>query len=458
MPTRKAVLRHQYGDHNANLIWGPPLPPAEEAQLPASCGAMRERGYEVALYHEGDGASLHHAQYTPAQAIADVRSCFTWLDVADRDREESELYACIDVECTILVPVECLTLDALINLPPYRFIPAIADDGGDDHPWHDYLSPAGAAQLYAAREKARRDGVLGLTREDLLLTYPLVETRAQLPMTELLAAQQAGDGPSPLLRRCAEVCDRGLDLVRYREVTYRQLERSCGLAGQLLGGFHAAYVIPANGPITPRLYCHFATPISAMPNWIGLHVDWSDDAELAPLAPVVHAAHGQEMALRLRATLRAVGQAFYVLTPEVRFVGLLVAVDALCAPEKGWAGLSHRAYVAAVASGGDPAKFRTWLHEFDDAYSNVRNPVVHRGASFIELSADVALYCDRIVSLLKDCIESIAASAHQTSAQLRAACVSALTNGVLAPEIQQYVNATNSSLAPGAKPIKSPKW
>jgi hypothetical protein len=304
------------------------------------------------------------------------------------------------------VPVEKLHLTSILEAAPYRFIPALGDDENDDtHPWHEYFSDADPEAIYKAREIARQKDHLGISCDEILLTYPLIETTIMIPRKELVVANEYPDGMGQLLRRCAECADRGLDLLRWEQCNYRQLERICSMAGQLLDGFHAAYVMPKDGVIRPTLYCHLVTPYQVAPNWLGLDVDHSGmDSFL--LAPIVHESSGNEIALRLRGAVRSASQAFYILTPENRFLSLIFSLDGLCAPEKKWLGLTHHSYIAAVAADGSIAQFDRWLRFFDDVYANIRNNLVHGGSSFIELEIDPNEVSDQLMILLRSCVKT----------------------------------------------------
>lgn len=458
MTPRKALFTHQRGNVRANLVWGPPLAPDLAAQVGPACAGLRALGYCASPFPEGDGVSLGHDQYTPQVALADVRARFPWLAVTDVGLTEGDLYEGVALHCTVLVPVERFHLTRVVDAAPYRLIPPLgADETGAPHPWGDYFGPVGERALAAARKEARRRGTLGITRPEHLLAYPLVETAVEIPVREITGAAQSADGQIPLLRRCAEAGDRGLDLVRLQECTFSRHERLCGMAGQLLDGFHAAYVIPPGPRFTPKLYCHLASPFQVAPNWLGLDLDRDLDDDTRALAPVVHATAGSDVALRVRGGLRAAGQAFYVLTPEARFLSLVFAADGLCAPKRAWSGFPHHAYVAAVAAAGDGPRFGAWLRSLNRAYSEVRNPIVHRGASFIELGVDPADAADALVDLLRACAEAIIRRGATTVADLRARVLAELRSAPMQEELRRVVAEVNSTHA-ADQHVAMPSW
>src|SRR5690606_10348018 len=104
MRKRTAVLKHQKGDVNANLIWGPPLSADYQLLAADACAALRKLGYFASPFPEGDGVTFSHPEYSPISAMSDVSSHFPWLDITE-DLHEGELYGSQTVDCTVLVPV-----------------------------------------------------------------------------------------------------------------------------------------------------------------------------------------------------------------------------------------------------------------------------------------------------------------------------------------------------------------
>lgn len=458
MQKRVAILKHQRGCVSANLFWGPPLPAGRQALVVDACAVLRELGYSASPFPEGDGVTMSHPTYSPTAALADVSSQFSWLDITDEPIGQGELYGNETVECTILVPVEKLHLTCLVEAPPYFFIPALGhEEDGSNHAWHDYLSAASFDAIRRSFETARKSGNLGISRDDHLLVYPLIQTTISIPYRELFEAQAHADGMTPLLLRCAEYADRGLDLLRLEYCNYRHHEQLCGTAGQLIDGFHAAYVIPNQGPVEPRLYCHLATPYGVTPNWLGLEVAYSLNSETVALAETAHSSAVSEILSRVRGALRAGGQAFYILTPEARFLSLIFALDGLCCPKKRWTGLTHHAYIAAVGANGDVEKFDKWLRIFDSAYSSIRNPIVHGGTSFIELGANPVDASDQIMFLLHSCVEGVVGRSVETIGSLIDIVIAELET----PEFQSVLAAyigQKSAPEPSKKSVTLPKW
>lgn len=455
---RRAILRHQNGNHCANLIWGPTLALELACQVSTACKGLSALGYEVSPFPEGDGVTFTHPQYSKETALGHVEEHFRWLAVTDKSLNEDELYEDAVLPCKVLVPVEKLHLTVQIQAPPYLFIPAIGIAEDDStNPWLEYFGVYDIDAIYGARDAARETGALGLTREEFLVTFPLVEMSLDIPCRELIAAERTVDGMSPLLRRCSEYADRGLDLLRLDQCTYRQLERLCGLAGQMADGFHAAYVIPPFSRFKSNLYCHYATPFQVSPNWLGLDVDRPLDAGTIALAPIAFGTGAGEMLDRIRSAIRTAGQAFYILTPEARFLSLVFGLDGLCAPKSDWTGFKHRTYIAAIGSDGDASSFRMWLRDFNAAYSEIRNPIVHRGKSFIELGIDPKRPSDELTLLLRSCVDTVLRHALRSVADLRAFAIASLASPPFQAAMNEFITQDNAR-NPSGKPLTMPTW
>ncbi|MGB3311264.1 MAG: hypothetical protein WBG32_11640 [Nodosilinea sp.] len=456
---RKAILKHQHKNVNANLIWGAPLPSQLASLLGDGCRQLHELGYHASCFPEGDGLTLNHPTYSPVNALKDICLAFPWLDIADKKRTEDDLYGDEIAKCKVLVPIEKLHLTTSISIEPYHFFPPIGhDESNEPHPWHEHLSTTNSMEIWEAYELSPDENSSGITKIDFLLTYPLVEVSVDIPYRELIAAKEYPDGMSPLLRRCSECADRGLDLIRLEECNYKRHEHLPCIAGQLLDGFHAAYVIPpSNSPFRPKLYCHFASPFQVIPNWLGLDVHGELSQDISDIAPIVFGTTKDEMSQRIRGAVRAVGQAFYILTPEARFLSLVVALDGLCSPKKNWNGLAHHSYIAAVGANGEVSRFKFWLETFCAAYSDVRNPIVHQGSSFIELEIVPAKVSNHIVWLIRSCINTVIDRQIKTVDNLHSYTLGMLTSPDFKQALAEFVNGVNESQA-YSKHLKMPKW
>ncbi|MGB3492164.1 MAG: hypothetical protein WBA57_05520 [Elainellaceae cyanobacterium] len=459
---RKAILRHQRGNNSANLIWGPPLPEEYDKLIENGCKELHKLGYFANPFPEGDGITLKHPKYLPNNVLTDVRSIFPWLDTVDGVLSTASLYGDEIAQCTILVPVERLLLTVEIEAKPYRFIPALSYDSDPDlHPWLEYLSASTAEAILEERKLSEDKGSLGISRVDILLTYPLVEALVSIPYSEICTAHEYPDGMSPLLRRCSDYADRGVDLLRLEQCDYQQLERLPGIAGQLLDGFHAAYVIPPlDSPFKPRLYCHLVSPFQVIPNWLGLDIETGLSERSCDLGQLICEPSQHEMYQRVRGAVRAIGQAFYMLTPESRFLSLVFALDGICSPKRRWTGIAHHAYIAAVGADEDSCKFNSLLQEFYDLYSNVRNPIVHRGSSFIELnfsSSQISNTSNRIMSLLYSCINTIIRRRLTAVDDFRDDILRTLQSQKFQIVLRHFVDKLKIA-QPNNKSIKMPKW
>lgn len=459
---RKAILKHQHGRATANLIWGPPLPAEFIMLAKEGCKNLHDLGYFANTFPEGDGITFSHPAYTKQKALQDVHSFFPWLHIEDRVQSAATLYGDKVIKCKVLVPVEKLHLTIEIHARPYRFIPAIGDSAtGISHPYHEYLSARSVEEIRQMRVSSEKNGSLGINQETLL-AYPLIELSLDIPYSELCTANESPDGMTPLLRRCAEYADRGLDLLRLDHCDYNRLEHLPATAGQLRGelGLHAAFVIPEEKtpyPYKPKIYCHFASPFQVMPNWLGLEVEHCMGLQIYDLAPIVFSPGSSEMAQRLRGAVRAVGQALYMVTPEARFISLVSALEGLCAPNWKWRQLAPLAYIVAVATNGDVSQFREHLQKFNEAYTNIRHPIIHRGGSFIELNIEPDEPSSHMMKLANLCISSIVENRIETVEGLHTYAIDILTSPAFECALSDFINDLNEA-QPNKKSLKMPKW
>lgn len=457
---RNAILKHQRNRMSANLMWGPPLPANFVVLAEEGCKGLRDLGYFANLFPEGDGITFSHSEYTQKNALQDVRFIFPWLHIKDGVHSLASLYGERTIKCKILVPIEKLHLTLEIHAQPYRFIPAIGDDEHEiSHPWHEYLSARSVEEIKQMRVLSQKRDAFGIT-EETLLAYPLIELSLDIPYKELCTANETLDGMTPLLRRCVEYADRGLDLLRLDHCDYNRPEHLPATAGQLRGelGLHAAFVIPEEtSPFKPKIYCHFASPFQVMPNWLGLEVGHCIRPLICDLAPIVFSPGISEMSQRLRGAIRAVGQALYMITPEARFISLVSAIEGLCAPKKKWREIAHHAYITAIAASGDASQFKVHLQRFNEAYTNIRNPIIHRGGSFIELNIEPDMPSSCMMELINLCISSIFTHNIETVESLHAYAINSLKSHAFELVLSDFISDFNEE-QPDRKPLKMPRW
>lgn len=415
-----AVLIHPRGEHMGNLLWPGVLPADQAAALTASIAAVRAQGYWASPFPEGDGVTFKRygeSSHDAAACLADFEAAFAFLKIEELNTAESQASALArlagerTIMCTYLVPVEALRLERPFLLGDTRFHAPV--DGEEvqlaDHAWQSLCDVPGADVDPSWVPGA---GAPGTTE---LLGYPLIERSVELPLSVFHEAQASFDRQSPLLRLVMEDADHALDPIRYDLCHYRQLEYLPAKPGWI-GETAIAYVMPKDRVAEPRLLQGKPYVLRVSNNWLGLEVDPSSFSWAEPLASaVVDGKSGDEVALALKAALRALNRAFYLVELEASFLHLVYAIDALCEPDK-LRGDRHRLWISAFGAAGNPGRFATLLRDFDQNYG-VRNRIVHEGATFAGLGLKGEEQCQFMLGLLGACIRTFVREGFSTRRQ-----------------------------------------
>lgn len=403
-----AVLIHPRGDHMGNLLWAGVLPADQAAALAASIAAVMAQGYWASPFPEGDGVTFKRygeSSHDAAACLADFEAAFAFLEIEELDAAEGQasalarLAAGRTIMCTYLVPVEALRLERPFLLGDTHFHAPVEGEGVRlaDHAWQSLCDVLGADVDPSWVPSSRASG----TTE--LLGYPLIERSVEVPLSVFYEAQASFDRQSPLLRLVMEDADHALDPIRYDLCHYRRLEYLPAKPGWI-GETAIAYVMPEGRAVKPRLLQGKPYVLRVSNNWLGLEVDPSGFSWAEPLASmVVDDKSGDEVALALKAALRAFNRAFYLVELEASFLHLVYAIDALCEPDK-LRGDRHRLWISAFGAGGNAGRFATLLGDFDRHYG-VRNHIVHEGATFAGLGLKGEEQCQFMLGLLGACIQ-----------------------------------------------------
>jgi len=438
IPRTGAVLIDPSGDYMGNLLWPGLLPAEQREALPAAIAVISAQGYWVSPFPEGDGVTFQRNGETPYDsdaALADFRAAFAFLDLDVLDPGEGQARALArlagdrKITCTCLVPVEGLRLEASFDLGETRFHAPV--DGTEkrlaDHAWRELCDVPGADVGPSWAPDARARG----TTE--LLGHPLIERKIEVPLSAFYEADASFDSQSPLLRLVMEEADHALDPVRFDLCHYRRLQYLPAKAGWI-GETALAYVEPEGRALKAR-YLQGKPYVLRVSNiWLGLEVDGGGLSWAPPLADmVVDNRAGDEITVALKAALRALNRAFYLVELEASFLHLVYAIDALCEPGD-LRGGRHRLWVSAFGSGGDAARFATLLAEFDRHYG-VRNRIVHEGATFAGLGLVGEEQCQFMLELLGACILTFVREGFATRRTAAKFAFNALTSPAFTPHV-----------------------
>lgn len=406
--------------------------------MAASIVMVTANGYWASPFPEGDGISFKrygNGSYDDVTCLADFRAAFAFLEIEELNPAEGQARALARlaagrmVTCTCLVPVEGLRLEGPFKLGDTRFHAPVegADVRLSDHAWQSLCDVPGADVDPDWVPGSRASGATELLR------YPLVERTIEIPLSVFYEAEASVDHQSPLLRLVMEDSDHALDPIRYDLCHYRRLEYLPAKPGWI-GDTAVAYVMPQGRAVKDRLLQGKPYVLRVSNNWLGLEVDYSGLSWAEPLADmIVDNQSGDEITLALKAALRALNRAFYLVELEASFLHLVYAIDALCEPDR-LRGDRHRLWISAFGSAGDPVRFAALLGDFDRHYG-VRNRVVHEGATFAALGLKGEDQCQFMLGLLGACIQTFVREGFSTRREAAAHAFGVLTSAAVTPHV-----------------------
>lgn len=385
----KAVVLHQNGNVNGNILWPRPLTDEERNSLITARRALDEKGYWISPFPEGDGATFRKEPYEPEEVFAELQVAFDFLELqeATSGRDASERLAQMAkgefADAICLIPVAALKLDANIIAGDTIFHAPV--DGENiklsDHKWGMKLCDIPGADVEEGWVPERVDCI---GNDADLLAYPLIERRIRLPLDLYYEASASVQGQERLVEYVTSEADRTLDILRWHFCSYKRLEYLPNRAGWI-GNFAYAYVESAFGGKEPKLFGVKPHVLRVENNWLGLEVD-SHQAQLGfdDIASLIDDAWPSDLLGEVKSALRAYGQSFYLVDPEAAFLSMVYAVDAVAAVGK-LTGPWQRVWVAAAAAPDNEQLFSNLLNQYDELYA-ARNRLVHGGERFSSLS------------------------------------------------------------------------
>ena len=380
----KAKLLLPRGNYSGNLLWRKADLPRKDALLSQSLQKIVALGYWASPFPEGDGVTFNDkgGGKSGPQVLADFVAAFPWLNVAmgesgDSNLELADLETEAMITCTVIVPLERVFLEEPFELGPFRFV---CQRELDEKP-HDRLADWNGDYLQFDTELKYQD----LLRVDRAITHNDV-----------------------VISKCLALAEHALDVIRFRFSSFDRPEFTPNPAGQLDDGTYVVEIVPhGRTHLKPLNLKGISRPMSASNNWLGPEIVGSDFHAREFLVAML-GGQSDELALSVKAALRACRQSFYSLGEESKFLSLVFALDGLVHPKKQWMGWCHHTYVAALVSHGNLTRFKSVLVRYAELYADVRNPLVHKGKDFYELAQEPAQCCQDIYRFIIEVVELIA--------------------------------------------------
>ncbi|EER62151.1 hypothetical protein AcdelDRAFT_0273 [Acidovorax delafieldii 2AN] len=429
----KAKLLLPHGDYSGNLLWRKADLLGNEELLAESVKTMIALGYWASPFPEGDGVAFNDKAggRSRQEVLADFAAAFPWLDVAmgesgDANLElaEFEVEEETEIVCTVIVPLERVFFEESFELGPFRFV--------------------------CRREFDERP-------QDRLADWDgdYLQFDTELKYRDLLKVNRAIAYNDVVICKCLALAEHALDVIRFRFSAFDRPEFTPNPAGQLDDGSYVVEIVPhGRTHLKPLNLKGISRPMSASNNWLGPEID-DCDFRARELLVAMLGGRPDELALCVKAALRACHQSFYSLGDESRLLNLVFALDGLVHPKKPWTGWKHRTYVAALVSHGKVERFRSALVRYDELYTDIRNALVHKGKDFYELAQEPAPCCQDLYGFIIDVVELIADLRMTTVDELRGQATQWLATPAFRScyeeEIQRICSLRQS-------PVSFPNW
>lgn len=385
----KAKLLLPHGNYSGNLLWRKADLPGKEELLAQSIHKVAALGYWASPFPEGDGVAFNdkYGGRSGQQVMEDFVAAFPWLIVAigesgDSNMElagfEAEAELETEITCTVIVPLERVFFEEPFELGQFKFV-------------------------------CRKE--LDETPQDRLADWDgdYLQFDTELKYRDLLRVNRSIAYNDVVITKCLALAEHALDVIRFRFGSFVLPELTPNPAGQLDDGTYVVEIVPhGQTHLKPLNLKGISRPMSASNNWLGPEIDGNDFKAREFLVAMLGSGQSNELALSVKAALRACRQSFYSLGEESRFLNLVFTLDGLANPKKQWTGWKQRTYVAALASHGNLARFRSILVRYDELYAEIRNALVHKGKDFYELAQGAAQCCQDLYGFIIDVIELIA--------------------------------------------------
>lgn len=379
------------GHYTGNLLWSKAEALEREAAIANSLTLIRLKNYWASAYPEGDGVTFtDENKRSDTEVLKDFRNCFKWLDIVvgqtkNANFELADLQTESEMQCTVIVPLSKLKIEETFSIGDFRFV---CNKEFDSEP-HERLG-------------------------DFECEY--IEFKTQLLYKDILRVNSTLGHNDYVINKCLAMAEGAMDLVRYQFSSFIKPHFTPNPSGQLADGFYSIEIIPEERThIKPISLNGISKPISVSNNWLGPEVEELRSPGIAYLVEILKG-RSDELALRVKSTLRASRQSFYALGDESKFLNLVFALDGLVAPGD-WKGWKHRTYISALLSGVSKPTFKSTLKRYDELYE-IRNRLVHGGADFYEIECDPAQACEDIYCYIRVLVTLIESNDFQTTTDL----------------------------------------
>jgi hypothetical protein len=431
----KARLLPPRENYSGNLVWRKEDFIGKIDEISISLKKLREIGYWVSLFPEGDGITfIYKYEKHPKnniEILEDFRRCLEWIsiDLAKSSNSNIELADLEDenkkMECTIIVPIEKIYIQETISIGQYTFY---CEKQFDDKP-NERLSEQNGSYI---------------------------QFNCQLSYKDLLKLNTTIDHNSYIINKCLSMAENALDLVRFSHSSFTRKEFTPNPAGQRPSGFYDVEIIPLDRThLKPLVISEISRPLAVSNNWLGPQVDSLYYPGLDYLSDVYSKIIENELSKVVTCTIRSCRQSFYSIGEESQFLNLIFALDGLSNIDPDWKGWQQRTYIAALTCNNSLIEFKNNLEVYDKLYTEVRNKLVHDGKDFYQLQADSNESSEQVFKYIKTIIVLIESNNFSTLNELRGHAVKLLSQEEYKIAFKEVIGRV--AKLRGTTP-KYPKW
>ena len=420
-------------NYSGNLLWNKSEFSDVKSRIEISLGKLREIGYWVSPFPEGDGITFNiydeAIKKSNKEMLDDFRAAFDWVDIEKSKSKDSnlELAELEDegrmLDCIVIIPLEKIFIQKTLVLGKYTFY---CRKDFDEEPYERLANFEGE----------------------------YLQFEVSLNYRDLLKLNQSIDHNDYVINKCLSLAEHAMDIVRFAHSSFVTREFTPNPAGQMDNGFYSVNIIPLGKThLKPLELGGISKPFSVSNNWLGPQVDDFFVPGIDYLSFVYSNDIENEMAKAVISALRSCRQSFYSIGDESQFLNLIFVLDGLTDPE--WTGWKHRTYIASLLSNGDANLFGRKLEEYDRLYTDVRNKLVHEGKDFYELSEQSSTASEAIYGYIKDVIELIAKIPINTFEEMKNHAIALLQTQSFKDEYTSVIGRV--SISRGKQP-RVPQW
>jgi len=216
-----AIVRNPKPNVSGNLLWHPPyLYPMDE--LIKGMDALREKGYWMSLFPEGDGLAFDHEQTSSEDMFYELKKVFPWMKLRkDVDTEQLSLDDDLKKVQLVILPIERLLIYEPIYTEDFSIFPP------GDFPVNglNIKKLSGSDFSDKSRNSNLRDEITSITEVsiDVFDSFPLIVFYTEKPdYVTFRSLLQTED--EYLIKEFSSLTESLMDIIRFFKGDYHRVE------------------------------------------------------------------------------------------------------------------------------------------------------------------------------------------------------------------------------------------